>query len=187
MSIHIYWCAFILSIYLYSIFASFGKRNPNTFSMEDLTHPLSTKTYCYILWALLNNITWSIKHLQQMIYSKKVCFCVVCNGSLPRYAKLRVVHASGMPETFSPPLRVSDPDMHHGTCVTHVPWCMPGSLASGFLWSRWQGKRSRYFRRMRNPQFYVSGKSHVVVERPAIVSCFAAAGSVVIELNRIGT
>ena len=22
----------------------------------------------------------------------------------------------------------NDPDMHHGTCVTHVPWCMPGSL-----------------------------------------------------------
>ena len=21
--------------------------------------------------------------------------------------------------------------MHHGTCVTHVPWCMSGSLASG--------------------------------------------------------
>ena len=26
---------------------------------------------------------------------------------------------------------VSDPGMHHGTCVTHVPWCMPGSLARG--------------------------------------------------------
>ena len=26
---------------------------------------------------------------------------------------------------------VSDPGMHHGTCVTHVPWCMSGSLASG--------------------------------------------------------
>ena len=25
-----------------------------------------------------------------------------------------------MPGTFSPPPRVSDPDMHHGTCVTHV-------------------------------------------------------------------
>ena len=25
----------------------------------------------------------------------------------------------------------SDPDMHHGTCVTHVPWYMPGSLTSG--------------------------------------------------------
>ena len=23
---------------------------------------------------------------------------------------------------------VSDPDMYHGTCVTHVPWCMSGSL-----------------------------------------------------------
>ena len=31
---------------------------------------------------------------------------------------------------------VSDPDMHHGTCVMHVPWCMPRSLTSGFLWSR---------------------------------------------------
>ena len=26
---------------------------------------------------------------------------------------------------------VSDPGMHHGTCVTHVLWCMSGSLASG--------------------------------------------------------
>ena len=26
---------------------------------------------------------------------------------------------------------VSDPDMHHGTCVTHVPWCISGSLARG--------------------------------------------------------
>ena len=36
-------------------------------------------------------------------------------------------------------------------------WCMPGSLNIGFLWSRWRGKRSRHSRRMRNPQFYVSG------------------------------
>ena len=25
----------------------------------------------------------------------------------------------------------SDPGMHHGTCVTHVPWCMSGSLTDG--------------------------------------------------------
>ena len=50
------------------------------------------------------------------------------------------------------------PDMHHGTCVTHVPWCMPGSLTSGFIWSLWQGKGSRHSRRMRNLQFYISGK-----------------------------
>ena len=59
---------------------------------------------------------------------------------LSRYVKLRVVHAPGMPGTFPPTPRVSDPDMHHGTCVTHVPWCMPGPLTSGFLCSRWAGK-----------------------------------------------
>ena len=26
---------------------------------------------------------------------------------------------------------VSEPGMHHGTCVTHVPWCMSGSLTCG--------------------------------------------------------
>ena len=45
-----------------------------------------------------------------------------------------------------------------GTCVTHVPWCMPASLTSGFLWSRWRGKRSRHSRRMHNRQFGASDK-----------------------------
>ena len=76
---------------------------------------------------------------------------------LTRYAKLWFVHAPEMPGTFSPPPWVSDPDMHHGTCVTHVPWCMPGSLTRGFLWTHWREKRSRHSRRMRNPQFCVSG------------------------------
>ena len=61
-------------------------------------------------------------------------------------------------DRFPRPPRVSDPNMHHGTRVTHVPWCMPGSLTSGPLWSWWRGKRSRHSWRMRNPQFYVSGK-----------------------------
>ena len=26
---------------------------------------------------------------------------------------------------------VGDPGMHYGTCVTHVPWCMSGSLTCG--------------------------------------------------------
>ena len=80
------------------------------------------------------------------------------DGPLARYAKLRVAHAPGMPGTFSPTLLVRDPDMHNGTCVTHVPWCMSGLLTSGFIWSRWRGKRSRHSWRMRNPQFCVSGK-----------------------------
>ena len=86
------------------------------------------------------------------------------HGLLVRYRKLRVVHARAMPGTFSPPPRVSEPHMHHGTCVTHVPWCMPGSLTSSFLWSRWQGRRSRHSQRMRNTQFYVSGKRTIAKE-----------------------
>ena len=82
----------------------------------------------------------------------------VRHGPLDRYMKLRVAHAPGMPITFSPTLRLSDSNMHHGTCVTHVPWCMTGSLTSGFLWSWWRGNRSRHSRRVRNPKFYVSGK-----------------------------
>ena len=85
-------------------------------------------------------------------------FHVSLHGSLTRYKKLQVAHASGMPGTFSPPPWVSNSDMHHGTCVAHVPWCMPGSLTSGFRQSWWRGKRSRHSRRMRKPQFYVSGK-----------------------------
>ena len=45
--------------------------------------------------------------------------------------------------------------MHH---VTHVPWCMPGSITSGSLLSRWRGKRSLHSRRMHKPQIYGSGK-----------------------------
>ena len=44
--------------------------------------------------------------------------------------KIAGLHAPGMPWTFFPPSQVSDSDMHHGTCVTHVPWCMPGSLTT---------------------------------------------------------
>ena len=79
-------------------------------------------------------------------------------GPLARYVKLRVAHAPGMPGTFSPPPWVSDSIMHHGTCLMHVPWCMSGSLTSGFLWSRWWWKYSWHSRRMPNPQFYLSGK-----------------------------
>ena len=52
--------------------------------------------------------------------------------------------------------------------VTHVPWCIPGSLTSGFLLSRWRGKRSQLSRRMRNPQFYVWRKRPI---EPLPVCC----------------
>ena len=63
-----------------------------------------------------------------------------------------------MPGTFSLPPQVRDPDMHHGTCVMHMPWCMPGSLNSSFLRTWWQGRHFRHSWHMRHPQLYVSGK-----------------------------
>ena len=61
-------------------------------------------------------------------------------------------------ERLYPPPWDSDPVMHHRMCVTHVPWCMPGSVTSSFLCSRWRGKRSRHFRCMGNTRFNISGK-----------------------------
>ena len=77
-----------------------------------------------------------------------------------------------MPETLSPPSRIGVPDMHH--VRDHVPRCKPGSLISGFLWSRLRGKRPRHSWCMRNPKFYVPGKrpmltatcSHIAITRP---------------------
>ena len=46
---------------------------------------------------------------------------------------------------------VSDPGMHHGTCVTHVPWCMSESLTRG------GGKTFPVFPAHAHPQIYVSG------------------------------
>ena len=77
-----------------------------------------------------------------------------------------ICDAPGMSWTFSPPRRVFGPDMHYGTCVTHVSWCMPGSITSGFLWSRWRGKRSQHSMRMRNLQFryLVRGPLMIILE-----------------------
>ena len=72
------------------------------------------------------------------IHSKPKYLLQTPHRTLARYVKLRIAHAPGMPGTFSQPPRVSDPDMHHGTCVMHVPWCMPRSLTIGVIWSRWR-------------------------------------------------
>ena len=54
---------------------------------------------------------------------------------------------------------VSDPGMHHGTCVTHVPWCMSGSLTCG------SGKTFPAFPAHAHLQFYVSGKRPIYIWR----------------------
>ena len=76
-------------------------------------------------------------------------------------------------ERFPPLPRFSDPDMHRGTFVAHVSWCMSGTLTSGSLSNQWRGKRSRQSRCMRNRRFYVSGKRPITdTTLPVNYSCF---------------
>ena len=99
---------------------------------------------------ILTTVWYQLSYTLQSEYREAWASCQI--------RKIAGAHAPGTPGTFSPPPRVSDTDMHHGTCVTHVPWCMQRSLTSGFLWNRRRGKRFRHSRRMHNLQFYVSGK-----------------------------
>ena len=95
----------------------------------------------------------------------KICFCASAfRGPRSRCVKLRVVHAPGMPETFSPPptskethsyrSRYASRHVRHARAVNHV----------GFANPRWRGKRSRHSRRMRNPQLCVSSKRFIKIE-----------------------
>ena len=107
------------------------------------------------LLGLLSEILYAeIEACVKRLHQSSLIHISQTHGPLARYSKLQDVHAPGMGGTISPPPRVRDPDMHHGTCVTDVP----GSLTSCFLWCRWRGKRSQHSRCMRNPQFCVSGK-----------------------------
>ena len=103
-------------------------------------HRMYTHINDYFQWMMeriliFNLMVYILVMLQEQYHSRS------WHGPLSRYVKLRVAHAPGNSGTFSPSSRVSDPDMHHDTCVTHLPGCMPGSLTSRFLWSRWQGKK----------------------------------------------
>ena len=112
--------------------------------------------WCEIFWCLnIQRLTiksaysWSVFH---MIYYELEKDCIKAQSVLEseswnwlqwascQIRKIAGAHAPGMPGTFSPSPQVSDPDMHHGTCVTHVPCCMPGSLINGFIWNRRRGK-----------------------------------------------
>ena len=59
---------------------------------------------------------------------------VSSHGPLTKYVKLPVSACAGNAGNVFPRHRlqikplVSGSGMHHGTCVTHVPWCMSGSL-----------------------------------------------------------
>ena len=91
-------------------------------------------------WIIINNtirIMW-IEHLPSLFWS-------FYGGSVFVYReypwtsyqirKITGCTCAGDAGNVSPPPWDIDRD---------VPWCMPGSLTSGLLWSMWQGKRSGY-------------------------------------------
>ena len=155
------------------LYTCLSDRSPHTY-MHIRVHMYTHCTATVLISQTLNCIVYNISIAISVSIWSRLTFgpwSRACVGSIyrcpilkwiaetwARYVKLWVAYVSGMSWTFSLSLRVSDLDMHHGTCVTHVPWCMTGSLTSCFLWSRWQGKRSRHSQRMRNPQFFVSGR-----------------------------
>ena len=110
--------------------------------MQDLSYNLFWWNLCYIadcnsvmLWIYSGRIEWTSFQIRNIV---------------------GCVYARNAGNVFPTP-RVSDPDMHHGTWVTHVPWCMPGSLTSGSLWSHWWWKTFPAFPAHAQPAIF-SGK-----------------------------
>ena len=66
------------------------------------------------VWGVLI-LTWASYQIRKIA----VCACAGNAGNVFPHRRFR-----------RKPL-VSDPGMHHDTCVTHVPWCMSGSLTCG--------------------------------------------------------
>ena len=86
-----------------------------------------SETLCHYIW-------WITFISSRMLV--KIIILTNSHDPLTRCVKLMVAHAPGLRERFPrhrlqrKPL-VSDPGIHHGTCATHVPWCLSGLLTRG--------------------------------------------------------
>ena len=83
----------------------------------DVSLKLSTECYTENLQRVYHRVLspWASYQIRKI----GVCACAGNAGNVFPHRRFRMK-----------PL-VSDPGMHHGTCVTHVPWCMSGSLTCG--------------------------------------------------------
>ena len=140
--------SYVLASVICAIFGSDRSLSPVQCHMiassnSDLIRIATSGKYLSAIW-IAQDKTYPFKNIYRYFHLQSVChFAQVSScphGPFTRYVKLRTAHAPGMPGIFSQTPRVSDPDMHHGTCVTYLTWCMPESLTSGFLWSRWREK-----------------------------------------------
>ena len=66
------------------------------------------------------------------LYIGEACATLLCQWASYQIRKIAVCACAGNAGNIFPATDfeqlVSDPGKHHGTCVTHVPWCMSGTL-----------------------------------------------------------
>ena len=117
-----------------------GTKWPTLFSVTSSDRFLSTKIRILIfifkfLWILFQGIQltkrqywlsydFAGKRRKQLPESMLVTIRQQCGAWLSLLTN-SVSSRSFSSRSFSPPPRINDPDIHHGTCVTHVPWCRP--------------------------------------------------------------
>ena len=81
----------------------------------------------YAMWIIVN-VVWLLGIVESLISTQWASYQIrkiagrACAGNAGNVFPRR---------RFQRKPLVSDPGMHHGTCVTHVPWCMSGSLTCG--------------------------------------------------------
>ena len=90
----------LLLIGPYSTFHLQCFANPNTLVRENVSKLSSAKCQKFYLRLYVSNLTAHDRRLKEVSLIALSC---LSNGTLTRYVKLRVVHAPGMPGTFSPP------------------------------------------------------------------------------------
>ena len=81
-------------------------------------HPIQWTSYeqfdaIWCPWATIR--TWASFQIRKIV-------CCACAGNAVNVFLRHRLHRKPL---------VSDSGMHQGTCVTHVPWCMSGSLSRG--------------------------------------------------------
>ena len=92
-------------------------KSPHLSWHEGNNHRTSSQNDRRISWVFLSS---TLHHMGLLpdTYNKMLRMCRECREHFLRH-RLQRKHLS------------SDPGMHHGTGVTHVSWCMSGSLTSG--------------------------------------------------------
>ena len=95
-----------------------------------------TKMYLYFI-QLLHSDTTKVVEILPRVRQARAYFTQSISWASYQIRKIKGYACAGNARNVFPPAEiqrkpwVSDPGMHHGTCVTHVPWCMSGLLTRG--------------------------------------------------------